>query len=163
MLFSTVTKLHRRFLLHKFQQQQKHKNFWLGIWFKSLWNCNWRSIWSHFREAAFTAPATQATKTSRSPSILFSHPDISLEIELYPLCQGGQGCFDIDECTLSEGVSLSSSQIVSTYHLISNQICKFSSSWSHLNHFPPPYLCIKLIRSTTVGQIQIATTIQVLP
>ena len=34
------------------------------------------------RGAAFTAPATQATKTSRSPSMFFLHPDISLEIEL---------------------------------------------------------------------------------
>ena len=48
-------------------------------------------------------------------------------------CQGGQGCFDIDECTLSEGVSFSSPLIFATYHLISNQICKFSSSCSHLN------------------------------
>ena len=63
----------------------------------------------------------------------FSHPDISFKIEMCLPCQGGQGCFDIDECTLSEGVSFSSPLIFATYHLISNQICKFSSSCSHLN------------------------------
>ena len=52
----------------------------------------------------------------------FSHPDISFKIEMCLPCQGGQGCFDIDECTLSEGVSLSSPEIVATYHLISNPI-----------------------------------------
>ena len=38
----------------------------------------WRSIWSHFREGAFTAPATQATKTSRSPSKFVFRTQISV-------------------------------------------------------------------------------------